>query len=305
MTFNDQVESFAGLPVVQFGADDDDVPDVADPAGVAWRLEVDWEDGPDEFAARLDGLISAVGPAVTTLVVGMWGSVADHPAPIDLIGARAGDLPNLRALFLGDITYEESEVSWITPSDPTGVLAFFPNLTHLRSRGSSTFTPLVNPPLETLVLESGGLPGTTVRAVGASDLPALTHLELWLGSESYGGDSTVEDLAEILGGARLPALRYLGLRNGENADAMAAAVASAPVVARLEELDLSKGTLGDDGARALLAGQPLSHLRRLTLNHHYLSKEMMARVVAELPGVEVDLDDRQEDDGSRFVDVSE
>jgi hypothetical protein len=303
MSFNDHVETFAGLPVVGF--DGEKTPDVDDPAAVAWRVEVDWEDGPDEFAEVLDALLSAVGPAVTTLVVGPWGSVGDFPAPIDALGARAGRLPNLRALFLGDIIYEESEVSWITPSDPTEVLAFFPNLVHLRARGSNGFTPLVGAPLEALVLESGGLPASTVRAVGASDLPALAHLELWLGDDAYGGDSRVDDLAEILGGARLPALRHLGLRNAEAADEVAVAVAAAPVVARLEVLDLSMGTLSDEGARALLSGQPLTHLRRLDLHRHYLSEEMAARVVAALPGVEVDLDDRQESTRDRIVAVSE
>ncbi|GAA4600549.1 hypothetical protein GCM10023195_00170 [Actinoallomurus liliacearum] len=38
-------------------------------------------------------------------------------------------------------------------------------------------------------------------------------------------------------------------------------MASAPVVARLEVLDLSMGTLSDDGATALLSGQPLTHLK--------------------------------------------
>ncbi|GIJ74308.1 STM4015 family protein [Virgisporangium ochraceum] len=297
------METFAGLPVVRF--EDGKAPDVDDPAAVAWRIEVDWEDGPDDFAEVLDGLLSAVGPALTTLVVGPWGSVGDHPAPIDALAARAGRLPNLRALFLGDIVYEESEVSWITPCDPTEILPFFPKLVHLRARGSNGFTPLVGAPLEALVLESGGLPASTVRAVGASDLPALGHLELWLGDDSYGGDSRVDDLAEILGGARLPALRYLGLCNAEAADEVAVAVSTAPVVARLEVLDLSMGTLGDEGARALLSGQPLTHLRRLDLHRHYLSEEMAARIVAGLPGVDVDLDDRQERTVDRVVAVSE
>ena len=118
--------------------------------------------------------------------------------------------------------------------------------------------------------------------VGECDLPALEHLELWLGTDSYGGNATVDDLAAILAGTRLPALRYLGLRDAELADEVAAAVAGAPVVARLSTLDLSLGVLSDVGAAALLGGQPLTHLRRLDLHHHYLSEEMMARLRDEL-----------------------
>ena len=88
---------------------------------------------------------------------------------------------------------------------------------------------------------------------------------------------------------------------------MAAALAGAPVVARLHTLDLSLGILSDAGATALLSGQPLTHLRRLDLHHHYVSPELAARLVEELPGVEVDLSDAKEADrdGDRYVDVSE
>lgn len=303
MTFNGHVETFAGLPVVGF--DPDTVAGVADPAAVAWRLAVEYEDEAEVFLASLDALVAAVGPAVTALVVGEWGTAYEEPPPLDELVARAGALPDLRALFLGEMTFDECEVSWITTDDPAKLLTAWPGLVHLWSRGSTHFSPVTSPVLETLVFESGGLPASTVRAVGASDLPALTHLELWLGTGDYGGDSTVDDLAEILGGARLPALRHLGLRNAEQADAVAAALASAPVVARLAVLDLSMGTLGDDGARALLGGQPLTHLRRLDLHRHYLSEEMTARLEAELPGVEVDVNDRQADDDRRYVSVGE
>ncbi|MEU8760445.1 leucine-rich repeat domain-containing protein, partial [Streptomyces sp. NPDC048659] len=112
---------------------------------------------------------------------------------------------------------------------------------------------------------------------------------------------------------RASALRSLGLRNSHIQDAVAAAVAGAPVVARLEELDLSMGVLGDQGAEALLAGQPLTHLRRLGLSHHYISPEVAERLTAALAphGVVVDLDDAQtpEDDGDgelyRYVAVAE
>jgi hypothetical protein len=303
MTFNDHVETFAGLPVVEFDAAD--VPEVADPAAVAWRLSVEYEDEAEVFLQALDGLIAAFGPSVTALVVGQWGTAYEEPPPVEEIVARAGSLPNLRALFLGEMTFEECEVSWINQDDVTKFLAAFPGLVHMSNRGSTGFTAVTSAVLESLVLESGGLPADTVRAVGASDLPALAHLELWLGTSEYGGEGNVEELAEILGGARLPALRHLGLRNAERADEVAALVATAPVVARLEVLDLSMGTLGDDGARALLGGQPLTHLRRLDLHRHYLSEEMMARLAAELPGVEVALGDRQKDDDRRYVSVGE
>ncbi|MDW5330698.1 leucine-rich repeat domain-containing protein, partial [Plantactinospora sp. KLBMP9567] len=80
-----------------------------------------------------------------------------------------------------------------------------------------------------------------------------------------------------------------------------------PVVARLRELDLSLGILSDEGAAALLAGQPLTHLRRLDLHHHYIGAELADRLVAALPGVEVELTEAALPDGygDRYVAVGE
>ncbi|RJL18578.1 leucine-rich repeat domain-containing protein, partial [Bailinhaonella thermotolerans] len=93
---------------------------------------------------------------------------------------------------------------------------------------------------------------------------------------------------------------------------IAAAVAAAPVVSRLETLSLGLGVLGDAGAEALLAGQPLTHLARLDLAHHYLTEPMEERVrrAFAASGTEVNLADRQEpdDDGGeswRYVAVGE
>lgn len=160
--------------------------------------------------------------------------------------------------------------------------------------------------LRKLVFQSGGLPASTVRAVAECEFPELTHLEIYLGDPNYGGDATVADLAPLLETGRFPRLRHLGLKDSTIQDAVAAAVAQAPVVAQLETLDLSLGALGDEGAAALLAGQPLDHLRRLDLSHHYLSPQMQSRVRQAWPTVEIDLSDAQrEDRWGRYIAVAE
>ncbi|MGW0586131.1 STM4015 family protein, partial [Streptomyces sp. NPDC002920] len=145
--------------------------------------------------------------------------------------------------------------------------------------------------------------------LAASDLPALEHLDLWLGVEWYGRTTTVEHLAPILDGSRLPVLRRLGLQNADIQDEVAAAVASAPVVARLTALHLGHGTLSDTGAEALLSGQPLVHLQELDLHHHYLSDAMMERVrqTLEPHGVKVDLSEQEsaDDPEERYVSADE
>jgi hypothetical protein len=224
-----------------------------------------------------------------------------------LCGA-ADRLPRLRALFLGDIVIEEAEISWIEQSDITPLLSAFPLLERLEVRGAQglELDAFSSETLRVLRFESGGLPSAVVRAVAASDLPALERLDLWLGVENYGGDATVADLTPIFDGERLPALRHLGLEDSEIQDEIAAAVASAPVVARLESLSLAMGTLTDAGAEALLSGRPLTHLRSLDLHHHYLTDRMVKRVRAALPGAEVDLDGQEEpEEDWRYVAVSE
>lgn len=288
------VSSFVGLPVVPF-TPGMSLPD--DPSAVAWRLEVEEHDAePEEFAGLVRALREQVPPdAVRALVIGEWGEAYERPLPVETLVEAAGEWTGLRAVFLADLTYEQCEISWLTHGDITPLLAAYPSLGVLWVRGAQglRLEPVRHAELRELRFESGGLPAGVVRAVGACELPALHRLDLWLGRRDYGGDASAEDLAGVLSGAGLPALRHLGLCNAEIADAVAAAVATAPVVPRLEALDLSMGTLTDEGAKALLAGQPLTHLTRLDLEHHFLSEEMAAAVAAALPGVRVDLSDLQ------------
>ncbi|MFI1991734.1 STM4015 family protein [Actinoplanes sp. NPDC020271] len=296
MTINEHLTTFAGLPIVEV----DDEREPADPAAVAWRIDMeDFEADVPEFEAALEKVLERAGPGgPAALVVGEWGSAYDSEFPAELLMRDVTRFSALRALFIGEMTYEQCEISWINHNDLTPLLEAFPQLERLWVRGSQglELKPGHYPGLRELVLQSGGLPASVIRAVSACDLPGLEHLELWLGVAAYGGDARADDLATILGGRSLPALRHLGLCNAEIADEVAAAVAAAPVVARLDRLDLSLGALGDAGAEALLAGQPLTHLATLDLHHHFMSAEMAQRVVDELPGVAVDVSDQQKEE---------
>ena len=266
----------------------EDVPD--DPASVAWRVGVDYYG--DDFVANLDGLLDVIGrDDLTALIVQDWGEPNMEPFPVDVLIECADWLRGLRALFIGELSSEQCEISWIRQGDLTPLLEAFPRLERLWVRGSAglAFTPLRHESLRELVIQSGGLPAAVIHQVTACDLPALRELELWLGVPHYGGDAGIADLEPILSGRAFPALERLGLRNAEFTDEIAAAIAGAPIVAGLRELDLSLGTLGDDGAEALLSGQPLTHLKRLDLHHHYMALDMAQWVADELPGVSVDV----------------
>ncbi|MGN9838405.1 STM4015 family protein [Nonomuraea sp. H19] len=305
-------EEYAGLPIAHAPWDEELEPQ-PEAGSVAWRLTGnEWDDdAPDEIGETLDRFFDNVDTTqVAALVIGQWQDCYDTSSePIVARLARDADrLPGLRSLFLGAISPEESEISWIQQSDITPLLQAFPKLERLEVRGGTglDLRPVRHESLRMLRFETGGLAGDAVRGVAGSELPALELLELWFGADHYGGDATVTDLAPIMSGARLPTLRHLRLQNSEFQDDIAAAVAAAPIVARLESLSLSMGSLTDAGAEALLSGQPLAHLRRLDLDHHYMSGEMMERVAKALPGVDVVLTDRQTLDRSwRVVAVAE
>jgi hypothetical protein len=306
VTVGEHLSKFDDLPVVDFQPADE----TREPAAsVAWRVSTVFEETPfdEEFAAFLRQVDTS---QVTSLVIGYWGASYDSGTvePVKVLVEAADRLPNLRALFLGDIVMEESEISWIEHSDITPLFTAFPGLRRVEVRGSQGLAvePIRSEALKVLRFESGGLPAAVVRSVGASDLPNLEHLDLWLGVDDYGGDATVADLAPVLGGERLPALRHLGLEDSQIQDEIAAAVAGAPIVARLETLSLAMGMLTDEGAEALLSGQPLTHLTSLDLHHHFLSDTMIERIRTSLPGVAVDLSEQEKPDGEwRYVAVSE
>lgn len=322
MTFADHFDTFHGLPVHTLPEpDDDDGLPAAD--AVAWRLDC-FAAGELPFPELWRRFTDRVpSTEVRALVLGPWwdDEYSELRPALELIVADAPRFPALRALFLADVTGEECEISWLQLTDVTPVLEAYPLLEEFAVRGGDSqglgeeplsLRPVRHDALRVLRFESGGLPGQVVRAVGASELPALEDLELWLGVSNYGGDATVADLAPLLAGGRFPALRHLGLQDSELQDEMAAAVASAPVVAQLESLSLSMGTLTDTGAGALLAGQPLSHLKRLDLHHHFLSGPMADRIRTAVgsAGTEVDLSEhrtphRWRDEEWRYVAVSE
>ncbi|MFD9126207.1 STM4015 family protein [Kitasatospora sp. NPDC059571] len=302
---------FHGLPVHQL-LDALDRGDELPAAGAAaWRINLGYR-AKEPFEQAWQRFLDAVDTTqVRALVLGAWwsGDYDGLAGPLAAITGSAERLPALEALFLGDVRWDECEISWLQMCDITPVFEAFPRLTRLTVRGGSDLRlhPVRHEGLRSLSFETGGLPGRVVRALGECEFPALAELDLWLGVDEYGGDHTLEDLAPLLTATRLPALRSLGLQNSEYQDDIAAAVAQAPVVARLEHLALGMGVLTDEGAAALLEGQPLTHLASLDLHHHYLTEAMQQRVTEALAGVDVDLSEAEdeEDEEDRYVAVSE
>jgi hypothetical protein len=279
---------------------------------VAWRIECDLygsrgRDMDRSEICHLESFLAdpAVG-LVEALVIGAcwdinYGSDSSRTVAA-LIKARER-LPRLRALFLGDILGDEFELSWIEHRDITGLFDAFPALEHFTIRGADglELRPIKHARLKSLAIEASNLQKEVVRAIGASKLPALEHLEIWLGTDTYDANTTPADLKGILQGKGLPALTHLGLCNSDIADQLPAALAKAPILGRLRSLDLSMGTMTDAGAEALLAIPGLDRLESINLDENYFSEGMVERLESLHDGIEADAQQEPDEyDGEVF-----
>jgi hypothetical protein len=307
MTISEHAETFAGLPIREYQPGS-----LKAPESHAWLITLGDEhyDASDPLGSVIESFVAEKGvERVCAIVIGTFEDMAEGGGADQTMKAlvdAASKLPALKAVFFGDITYEECEISWIVQTSMAPLLKAYPRLEELRVRGGNglAFGKIQHSALRSLIIETGGLDSKIVRDVAGAELPALTRLELWLGDDNYGADWKLDDLRPILDGKAFPQLEALGLRDSDRADEVATALATAPVLQRIHALDLSLGTLGDQGADALLASPALRKLKRLDLHHHYMSPAMEKRF--EALGIEVDLSDRQEgDEEDRFVAVGE
>lgn len=148
--------------------------------------------------------------------------------------------------------------------------------------------PIDLPELREFTVETGGLPLAAVKSIANAKWPKLERLEVWFGSDNYGAEGGVEDIQPILDGKGLPNLKQLGLRNSEFTDALAQALPTAKVLPQLETLDISMGTLSDEGARALAdKAAAFAHLKQLDVTENTLTDEGQSLLPKAIPHANV------------------
>ncbi|WP_266158028.1 STM4015 family protein [Dyella silvatica] len=297
------METYRGKPVVDFA-----MGDVVKGGDVIYRLTQDY-DSEESQRDLFDSLLAQIAPSsIEALIIGPWSEAHDQ-SPEGFLQAlieRRAELSGLRALFVGDMTFEDCEISWIIQTSYNDLLAAYPRLESLRIRGSSQLSlqPFEHARLQELAIECGGLPSTIVDSIAASKLPALRNLELWLGDDNYGFDGDLATYQGLIEAIQPERLEYLGLRDASISDELAVWLATQTWLGSLRVLDLSLGTIGDVGAQALCEGVDLSRLERVDLSHHYISSEWQQRLKDR--GYQVVLDDpSEEDEGERYVAVAE
>lgn len=300
----ENLTTWLGHPVADYEAD---TPIKAD---TFYRFRVDW-DAEVPIAELFAGFLAEPAVGNTTgIVIGAWfgdDSSTDSSELVQLLVGARHALPKLEAIFFGDIISEENEMSWINQTDVSPLFAAYPNLKHFVVRGGNGLSlggKMRLESLQSLVVETGGMPATVLREALSLELPNLEKLELWLGTDEYGWDGSVVDLQPLLSGALFPKLTKLGLRNSDMTDEIAEGLVNAPVIQHLEALDLSMGTLTDKGAEHLLKCENLKRLKCLDLHHHYCTDDMVRRLQSAFPGVNLEEQEKLDEYGP-YVAVGE
>ncbi len=297
-------ERFANRQVVEYNLEIG----ITNTVDTAYAIRCNYHD--EDAVIRLGRLLEDVKVGeLEALVFGQWYSEMSEENSsriIEALVAAKNKLINLKSIFIGDISSEECEISWIQQSDISPILQAYPQLEILQVRGGDGLEfspPIRHDNLKALIIETGGLSRDTVAQIFNMNLPALEHLELWFGSEDYGGNCWVEDLNPILFAEKFPNLTYLGLRNSQFADEIVNTIVGSLIIDSLSVLDLSMGTLSDVGSEQLFNCSAISNLDILNLSDNFISEKMVKKLCDRFSkfGVQVLVDRQEKENDDSYI----
>ncbi|MCB9673989.1 MAG: WGR domain-containing protein [Alphaproteobacteria bacterium] len=273
------------------------------------KIWVDWDLEEPDFPKMLGVVLRHPSAKfLDTLELGLADNEGEnfYQEAMDSL-VKHGIRKGLRTLHIGDFEYpDETEISWTEVGSFSKCWTILPDLEDLTITGGSIEIGVPTAPkLKSLKLETGGLPQEPAQQLAKASLPALERLEIWFGTEDYGGSCTAADAAAIASNAKgLPKVKWLGFMNADFANEIPAAIAQTPLLKQVDDLDLSMGTMTDEGAQALLDLAPrFAHLKSLNLDENFITDAMAEKLKAALPMVEIG---SQEDPGDWvFVSVGE
>ena len=237
------------------------------------------------------------------LALGVNDSDVDWEREIELL-ADTGPHEALRSLHVGDFEFpDEHELSWATVGELGRVWSACPNLEELTVQGSEIELGTISAPaLRRLTIRTTGLQAEVVHAIANAQWPALVELELWLGYVDYGEGIDHETLEPILRAERMPKLKVLKIKNAELVDELVDALGRSSVLKQLEVVDLSMGTMSDQGGASVLSHlDAWSHLRSLNLHANAIGDRVAAQL-ARNAFIEIGT---QKPEDHRYISVSE
>ena len=255
------------------------------------------EDGKGPATLVEDLLKDPEFPQVTDLIIGSWGNAweEDCQTILDGIVDNKEKFSHVEKLFLGDMDYEECEVSWIMQGDYGKLWTAMPQLKELTIKGSMDLRlgDVRHENLESLTIICGGLPVSVIEEIQKAKLPNLKKLVLYIGIDNYGFDGNGETIRTFLEKSDFPSLEYLGIEDSEIQDELTEIVLKSKYMGQIHTLDLANGTLTDKGGAMLLETLPsYPNIKTLDVHYHYMSEEMEEKLKA-LP-IEVDTSESNE-----------
>ncbi|RKH09053.1 WGR domain-containing protein [Corallococcus sp. CA053C] len=242
-----------------------------------------------------------------TLGMACFDGENEYHDTLEVLG-KAKPSKALRHLFIGDFEYpDDTEISWTHVGNLQPLYRVFPELRELRVRGGKVELGKIDlPELRSFTVETGGLPLGAVKSIVKAKWPKLEALEIWFGSDNYGAEGGVKDLKPLLDAEGVPNLRKLGLRNAEFTDALCEVLPKAKVLAQLQELDLSMGTMTDTGAHVLATNPTVfRRLKTLDVSENFLTKEGQKLVATAAQSVISGKQRVPYDEDSRYAAVGE
>lgn len=255
------------------------------------------ENGKNAGTMLEDILADPEFPDLTELIIGDWGGSWEEDCQkiIDGITEQAERFSHIESLFIGDMGWEECEVSWIMQGNYSRLWEAMPQLKSLAIKGSTDLVlgQICHENLESLTIICGGLPESVIREIQNAKLPNLKKLLLYIGVEYYGFDGNADTVKELLEQGDFPKLSYLGITDSEIQDELTQVVLDSKYMGQIQTLDLSNGTLTDQGGALLLERLPAyPNIKKLDVHYHYMS-DQMAEELEKLP-MEVDVSEGEE-----------
>ena len=261
----------------------------------------EYEDGSKNAGTMLEEIMrDSDFSDLQELVIGCWGECWDESVQnlIDCIIDNKEKFRHIKSLFVGDMDFEECEVSWIIQADYSKLWDAMPQLEKLVIKGSTGLElgKIKHDSLQHLEIICGGIPKEVIESVQEAKLPSLETLLLYIGIEDYGFDGDISTIKELLEKSDFPKLSYLGITDSEIQDEVTEAVLNSKYISQIRTLNLSLGSLTDKGGQLLLEKLPIyKNIKSVNLEYHYMSEEMMDKL-EKLEDVDIDMGDQQEAD---------
>ena len=171
------------------------------------------------------------------------------------------------------------------------ILSSFPSLELLILRGKISVTDgeLEHQNLKILMIEGLGVSDKTLEDLFRVKLPLLSRLDIWIGTRywRWGNRRDFDDepdemnksiFAPLFSCQIYPKLIHLALIDADFTDEIAYEIAASDILKNLEVLDLSRGSLTDEGADILINSKYINHLKTLDLSGHYCSMRTVKNV---------------------------